>query len=386
MMKDETKRSQFVFHQLQSDNLGLKLLDRYILRQFFTASLVSMAAFIIIYVAVDLMEKLDKFLDHNVPFRIVVEYYINFTPQIIALILPVCLLLGSLFATGRMSMASEIVAMRSGGVSLYRLMAPFVVSSLLVCMASVYFDGWVLPRANQKVEEIIRDRIHEDIISSQQMDLYLQDSPTRIVSMNDYSWTTRKGMKISIQTFDPKQITRMLSRIDAASISWDTVRNEWVLANATERIFRSDSAAESIRPLSAKESYTTFTFNPAELKELLLNKDEMTNTELARRIDQRIRAGQDVAHDAVDYQGKYALAFSSLIVVLFGVPFASRKKRSGLSFEFSIAIAIAFVYLSFSKVFQAFGYSGEVSPWVTAWLANILFFAGSLVVIWKAQK
>jgi lipopolysaccharide export system permease protein len=129
-----------------------------------------------------------------------------------------------------------------------------------------------------------------------------------------------------------------------------------------------------------------FSFLPSEMKDRLLKMEEMTNTELATRIQQKIRSGQDAAGDQVDYQGRYALAFSSLIVVLFGVPFASKKKRSGLSFEFSIAIAIAFVYLAFSKVFQAFGNTGEAPPIVTAWLANVLFFLGSLIVIWKAQK
>ncbi len=364
----------------------IKLLDRYILRQFFTAALVSMAGFIIIYIAVDLMEKLDKFLDHHVPFPIVVEYYVNFTPQIIALILPVCLLLGSLFATGRMSMASEIVAMRSGGISLYRLMAPFVVASMLLCGAAVYFNGWILPRANVKVEEIIRDRVHEDLISSQQMDMYLQDSPSRIVSMADYSWVQKRGTKVSIQDFDPKDITRMVSRIDATVILWDSTRNEWHLTDAVQRTFQTDTTAETIRALSAQESYRRFSFTPNELKDRLLKMDEMTNSELKRRIELKQRSGQDVAQDRVDYQSKYALAFSSLIVVLFGVPFASRKKRGGLSFEFSIAIGIAFVYLTFSKIFQTFGYSGEAPPFLTAWLANILFFIGSLIVIWKAQK
>jgi len=364
----------------------LKLLDRYVLRQFFTAALVSMAGFIIIYIAVDLMEKLDKFLDHHLPFHIVLEYYINFTPQIIALILPVCLLLGSLFATGKMSMSSEIVAMRSGGISLYRLMAPFIVSSALVCAAGVYFNGWILPRANVKVEEILRDYVQEDIIAGQQIDLYLQDSPTRIVSMSDYSWGQRRGMKVTVQEFDSKDITHMTSRIDASIITWDSARNLWHLTDATMRIFQTDTTAEITRQLSGTESYIHFSFLPSELKDRLLKMDEMTNPELAKRINLKRRSGQDVAQDEVDYQSKYALAFTSLIVVLFGVPFSSKKKRGGLSFEFSIAIAIAFVYLAFSKVFQAFGYSGEVPPFVTAWLANFLFFAGSLIVIWKAQK
>jgi len=366
--------------------LSIKLIDRYVLRQFFLAAIVSMVAFIIIYIAVDLMEKLDKFLDHHIPFRIVVEYYINFTPQIIALILPVCLLLGSLFVTGRMSMASEIIAMRSGGISLYRLMAPFVVASIVISAGAVYFNGWILPKANMRVEEILRDDVHEDLLANQELDLYLQDSPTRIVSMADYSWSQRRGTKLSIQNFDPADITRMVSRIDASLLVWDSTRSEWRLQDAIERTFQTDTTAEVIRRLAGPESFFHFSFTPTELKDRLLKMDEMTNPELEKRIHLKERSGQDVSQDKVDYQSKYSLAFASLIVVLFGVPFASRKKRSGLSFEFSIAIGIAFVYLTFSKVFQTFGYTGQASPIFTAWLANGLFFVGALIVIWKAQK
>ncbi len=366
--------------------LSIKRIDRYVLRQFFLAALVSMVAFIIIYIAVDLMEKLDKFLDHHVPFRTVVEYYVNFTPQIISLILPVCLLLGSLFAIGRMSMASEIIAMRSGGISLYRLMAPFVISSVVISLAAVYFNGWILPKANQRVEEIIRDDIHEDMLSNQELDIYLQIAPTRILSMADYSWGQRRATKISIENFDPRNITHMVSRVDAPTMLWDSSRDLWRLEGAVQRTFPTDTTAEIVQDLTSAQSYFRFTFTPDELKDRQLRSDEMTNTEFRKRIDLKRRSGQDESRDEVDYQSKYSLAFSSLIVVLFGVPFASKKKRGGLSFEFSIAIAIAFVYLSFSKVFASFGYMGEVSPFLTAWLSNILFFMGALIVIWKAQK
>ena len=366
--------------------LSIKLLDRYVLKQFFIAAVVSMLGFIIIYVAVDLMEKLDKFLDRGVPLKIVVEYYINFTPQIIALILPVCLLLGSLFTTGKMSMSSEIVAMRSAGISLYRLMAPFVAASALISIGAVYFNGWVLPKANQRVEEIIRDDVHEDLLANQEIDMYLQDAPTRIVSMADYSWSQRRGTKVSIQDFDPKDVNHIISRIDANFLTWDSVKNKYHLQDAVQRTFSTDTTGEIIRKLTPSESYFNFSFTPQVMKERLLKMDEMTNPVLYRRIEQERLSGHDVAKDEVDYQSKYSLAFTSLIVVLFGVPFASKKKRGGLSFEFSIAIGIAFVFLTFTKVSQTFGYTGEVPPILTAWLADILFFLGSLIVIWKAQK
>ena len=80
------------------------------------------------------------------------------------------------------------------------------------------------------------------------------------------------------------------------------------------------------------------------------------------------------------------MAFTSFIVVLFGVPFASQKKRGGLALEFAIAIGIAFAYLAFTKVSQTFGYTGAMDPIVTSWLANGIFIAISLLVISRVQK
>jgi lipopolysaccharide export system permease protein len=348
--------------------------------------MVGIIGFIIIYVAVDLMEKLDKFLDHHVPFAVVVEYYINFTPQIIALILPVALLLGSLFTTGRMSSQNEIIAMRSAGISLYRLMLPFVVSCTLLSAGAVYFDGWILPNANARVEEIVRDYVHEDLMNNSEFELYMQDSPSSIVAMSDYSFQQKRATKVTIQYFDHKDITHMVRRIDAPAMAWDSTASVWVLDRATERTFVSDTAAEHVRMLAPSESRMTFSFSPAELRQRLLKVEEMTNTQLAERIALKKRSGQDTARDEVDLQSKYSLAFTSLIVVLFGVPFASKKKRGGLSFEFSIAIGIAFAFLTFSKVSQTFGYTGQYPAALTAWLANILFFAGAVLAIGKAQK
>jgi lipopolysaccharide export system permease protein len=362
------------------------LFDRYILKQFFAAMLVSIAGFIIIYVAVDMMEKLDKFLDKGVPALHVLEYYVNFTPQIIALILPVGLLLGSLFATGKMSTTNEIVAMRSAGMSLYRLMLPFVAAATLLSASAIYFDGWILPRANARVFEILREYGIESSANNAESNLYMQESATTLVAIGDFSIVHGKASRVSIEYFDPRNSTRLVRRIDAPLMTWDSVHRNWWLTDATERTFTSDTLAEHIHKLPPQQSRMEFTFTPAALREREMKMEEMTNTELARRIDLKMRSGQDVARDEVDYYGRVAMAFTGVIVVLFGVPFASKKKRGGLSFEFSIAIFISFIFLAFSKIAQTFGYTGETSPVTAAWLANILFFIGSLFIVWKAQK
>jgi lipopolysaccharide export system permease protein len=214
----------------------------------------------------------------------------------------------------------------------------------------------------------------------------MQESPTTLVAIRDFSLLHGKASGVSIEYFDPNNSTRLLKRIDAPMMTWDSVKHDWLLTGGKLRTITSDTLAEQIRPLTPQESRIEFTFTPTSLREREMKIDEMTNTEIARRIDLKKRSGQDVSRDEVDYYGRIAMSFTGLIVVLFGVPFASRKKRGGLSFEFSIAIFIAFIFLAFSKIAQTFGYSGETSPVIAAWLANVLFFIGSLFVVWKAQK
>jgi lipopolysaccharide export system permease protein len=80
------------------------------------------------------------------------------------------------------------------------------------------------------------------------------------------------------------------------------------------------------------------------------------------------------------------MSFTALIVVLFGVPFASQKKRGGLAIQFAVAIGIAFVFLAFTKVSQTFGYTGSIDPILTAWLADLLFLLIAAGVILRVQK
>lgn len=128
----------------------MKLIDRYILKQFIWTFVFAQLALSIIFVIIDLMSNLDRFLDQNATWDIIAKYYLYYIPEILKLMTPVSTLLSTLFTVGRMSTLNEITAMKSGGVSLYRIMLPFIVISLIISISHLYFNGWVVPQANQK--------------------------------------------------------------------------------------------------------------------------------------------------------------------------------------------------------------------------------------------
>ncbi|HTY01476.1 MAG TPA: LPS export ABC transporter permease LptG [Bacteroidota bacterium] len=361
----------------------MKLLDRYIIRQFLTTALFSLGAVLLVFIIIDSMEKLDDFLDKQAGLSIILLYYVYFVPEIIKLITPVALLLGSLFVTARMSTQSELTAFRASGTSLYRLMLPYVLVSLVVSGVLVYFNGWVVPLANSRKFSIERTYLHKDVINASGANIYVQDSPTRILSIGFFDDSRNVASRVSIQEFDAADPTRMVERTDAASMAWDSSGHRWVLSNVTKRMFSGDK--ESLEQYSLLPAGPLH-FSPDDLRKKQEKPDEMSYGALKEFIQNQRRAGQDVSQWMVDFYGKISYPFAAVIVVLFGVPFASVRRRGGTGVQLGISLLICFIYLIVMKVSQVFGYNGDVNPLLTAWAANLVFFAGAMVVILRVRK
>ena len=361
----------------------MKLFDRYIIRQFLLTALFGIIAFTIIFIVIDLMEKLDDFLDRKADAMIIVQYYIAFTPEMVKLMTPVAILLSSLFTTGKLSNNNELTAMKSSGVSMYRFMAPMLIVALIISVASVYFNGWIVPYANQRKINIEHVYLQRNSESTARSNIYIQDGLRRIVSINFFDRATNLGGRTSIQDFSDSNLISLSQRIDARQIRWDTASGKWTLFGVTKRSF---NQREEKMSTADRLVIDTLHFAPVDIIKKEENPDEMNYFELQKFIEHQQRTGTDVARLQVDFYSKVSFPFASFIVVLFGVPFSFGKRRGGLAVQFGISVAICFIYLIFMKTSQVFGYNGDLQPLLTAWLANLIFLAGGIVNIIRIQK
>ena len=369
----------------------MKILDRYIVRQFVVSILFGLIAFLMIFVLVDAMEHLDDFIDAHAPVQTVVEYYIAFMPEIIKLMTPVAVLLGSLFVIGRLSTNSELTAMKSSGISLYRILVPFLVIAFIISFASVYLNGWVVPKANAKKYYIERTVLNRGDNAANRMNIFFQEGPRRVVSLNYFDPHTNIASHVSIQDFADSDMTVMVRRFDAPQMKWigpttDSPKKPvpgWTLLHGATREFD-----DSSQHLAFFDSLTVgkLSLTPTDIEKKQLKPDEMDYGELKEFIQNQERAGQDVSRWLVDFHSKVSFPFASVIMVLFGVPFASARPRSGLALGFGISTAVTFIYLAFMKVSQVIGYNGDVNPLLTAWLANLIFLAAGVVNMIRVRK
>ncbi len=367
----------------------MKIIDRYIIRQFIVSFFFSLLAFIIIFIIVDMMEKLDDFIDAKAPEQTVIEYYIFSVPEIVKFVTPVAVLLAALFVTSRLSSQNELAAIKSSGMSLYRMMAPFLAVATVICGASIYLNGWIVPYANQKKFAIQRTHLDRSTPSLFKYNILFQEGPTRIVSINYYDSRSMCANQVSIQDFDKNDITIMRDRLDAQRMQWvkspgnNAGEGKWILLNGTSRNF-----ADSSQALSTFDTLTIgkLLLTPTDIEKKQRTPDEMDYTDLREFIANQQRAGQDVSRWMVEYNSKIAFPFASIIIILFGVPFAAGRPRTGAALGIGIAAGVAFLYLVFMKSSQVFGYNGDLNPLFTAWLANLIFLAAGIANLVRVQK
>lgn len=359
----------------------MNILDRYILRQFIYTLFFAIIALCLIFLVVNLMENLDDFIDKKVPNPIIVKYYLSFFPEILKILTPVSVLIATLFTIGRLSTNNEITAMKSGGLSLYRLMLPMVTFAIILSFAQLYFNGWIVPIANQTKLEI--ERVYLKKAKAQGgtlFNLFFRDTPTKHVMMQYYHATEQSGYQVAVEEYTDEFSPRLRSRIEATRIVWND--GSWQLQSGIIRTFSQNSVfVKNFDTLNIK-----LNIKHEQLIKLQMLPDEMTFDEKRDYINVLKMGGKDIRKNLIDYYGGYAFPFANLIVMLFGVPFASVKKRGGLAIQITAAMVVAFTYLVFTEISKTVGYSLDLNPMFVGWSANIIFFLASIVVIIKTQK
>ncbi len=327
------------------------------------------------------MENLDEFLDRQVKFAIIVEYYISFFPDILKVLTPVAVLISTLFSIGKLSNNNEITAMKSGGLSLYRLMLPLVIISLLLSIGQLYFNGWIVPKSNAKKIEIDRQYLSKNPENRTIFNLYFRDNPNRNILMQHYNADERAAYQVGIENFSSEKSPRLLNRIECEKMEWDTLKNSWKMINGIKRVF-SDNLMLTTR---FDMEYTKLSITHNQILKLKREPEEMNFDEIKEYIDILRIGGKDVRRQMIDYYSDYAFPFANFIVILFGVPFASVKKKGGIAIQIGAAMVIAFSYLLFTELSKTIGFSMELNPAIVGWSANVIFFIAGIIVLFKTK-
>ncbi|HSG27551.1 MAG TPA: LptF/LptG family permease, partial [Candidatus Krumholzibacterium sp.] len=128
----------------------MHILDRYILKAHIQPYFFSLSIITFVFIMDFLFRYLDLFISKGVDFFVVLEFFVLSLGHMFALIIPMSVMPATLMAFGQFTAGNEITAMKSSGISLYRMVAPVLIASALLFLAQVHYQNFILPEANHR--------------------------------------------------------------------------------------------------------------------------------------------------------------------------------------------------------------------------------------------
>lgn len=361
-------------------NYKLQLIDWYIIKKFLGTFFFTMAIFIAISIVFDFSEKVDDFIEKDAPFSaIVFRYYLNFIPHYVGMLSPLLIFIAAIFFTSKMANNTEIVAILSGGVSFRRLLYPYFVTALFLTVLSFVSNAYLIPYANKIRIEFENTYVNNKYVYKER-NIHMQLDAGTYAFLESYNNSENTGYRFTLEKFDKHNLYYKLM---SDRISWDSTLHGWKIYNYSIRY--TDSLRETL--VRGAEMDTVLKMSPADFERKDNRKETLTLSELNEYIDTEQKRGSAGIEDyIVEKYKRYAMPFSTFILVLMAVALSSRKVRGGLGAQLGVGIGSSFVYILLMQFTTTFATKGGLHPMIAVWIPNIVFGIYGLYLLKIAPK
>jgi lipopolysaccharide export system permease protein len=360
-----------------------QILDVYIIRSWLLYFALLLVTFCGIYVIFDFFQLLGDIVRNHVAFTVVVDYYRFLLPQVIFLMLPLSILVATLVSFGLLTKTHQVTAIKSAGISLYRIAAPVLLAAFLASVGMFVLEDAYLPATNQR-----QDALRNQIKGKPAQTYYRPDRQWIFGESNDiynyrfFDADQNVFANLSVFEFNPQTFT-MTRRIYAARAFWEPPLQSWVLERGWVRNLQGDQVAR----------YTPFTMRsfpelkepPGYFKKEVKPSAQMSVLELRGYINELTQSGFDVVRLSVQFYRKFSFPLMAFVVALIGIPFSFSMGSKGALAGIALSIGIAILYWSTSSLFEAMGNLNQLPAVVAAWSPDVLFGLGGVYLFLRVK-
>ncbi|RKZ28536.1 hypothetical protein DRQ29_01735 [bacterium] len=357
----------------------MKIIDKYISSKFWKFFLMALLAFILVFVIVDLVENLDRYIDKGAKAFDVFEYYIFFLPYIIALVIPIATLLATAFLGGYLVKNRELVALRSAGISTLRVTSTIIMWGVFLSIFVFVLGEFILPGSNYAKDELKRTKIDKKSSNTARLknQLFYIAEDGAIYYFRVFDAKSKLGRDVVI--LKKNNNDEIYERIDAKRMKWTGFG--WRLTDVIRRNFSDGN--EKLTRMARME--LNISEKPEDFARKIPKPEEMGIVELSKFIAKIKKSGIEPKREETDLWMKFAYPLVNIIVVILGIPLVFKQRKGSYIYGFGQSFFIAFLYLAALRAGQTLGYNGTLSPWFAAFAGNILFGSVGIVLLWFSK-
>jgi lipopolysaccharide export system permease protein len=303
--------------------------------------------------------------------------------------IPMGSLLGTLISVGRLNSDLEIIALRACGISLYRVLLPFVVLGLFLTGLTFFGSERLVPAANSAMKEL-----KQGVLSGRSGEVKGQRISWPIIEGGQLRWhlfagevdgTTLKDVKLFY--FDPDPAGYNDFWIHAQRVTWEG--DHWVFYQMRQVKLQEASAGdERVILEAASAEVPNFSITPESLAVRNKDANDLTARQVGLLIRELVKSGTPPTDKAIldlktNYYFKFAIPFTPLFFILIAVPLAIRSQRSTSALGTGLALLIVLLYYVLFTVCQKLGAVGVLPPLIGAWGPNILLGLLGGYLMWQ---
>lgn len=373
----------------------MKLLDKYILKNFLSTFFFVVLILLAVITVIDLTDKMDKFAKAQIDSYEIFLYYLYYIPWIGSLITPITIFIATVYVCARMAGHTEVIAILSSGVSFRRMLLPFFMGSFVIAVISFVLTGWVIPNSNKKrlafEVQYLKNKYYFD-----KQNIHIQVATNTYLYMKSYNNTNQTGYQFSLEKFDNN---KLIEKLTASRVEWDTAKLKWTLRDwrlrKIENIFEPPQSSkgigmdsmntliDTIAATSGLTLDTALVIHPKEFESDYRKYDGMTLNELSDYIHTlRERGSTGIEVYEVEKYTRYSSPITTFILVFMGVIVSSRKSRGGTGLQIALGFLLSFIFILFFTLFRTFAENGSewLTPEISVWIPNIIFGTISLIM------
>ena len=370
------------------------LMDRYIAAELLPPFLFGVGAFSSVLVAIGSMfELVRKVVESGLPIEIALNVFSLQLPYFVALSFPMSTLLATLMTYSRMSSDSELIALRSCGVSIYRLVLPAFILSLFIMGMTFVFNEQIVPAAKYQAALTLEKALKQEKPTFREQILYPEYEEVKLPDGSEKRTLTRlfyadefDGQRMKGLTVIDRSRSGINQIVAANSAMWNPKQNSWDFFNGTIYLVSPDGSYRNIVQFQHQQLQLPRT--PLDLAARVRDSDEMNIAQVRKQLElARLTADEKkIRRYKLRIHEKLAFPFVCIVFGLIGAILGTKPSRQGRTTSFGISIIVIFVYYTLIIASDALGLKGILPPWLAGWLPNIFGFGAAGFLLLRAAR
>ncbi|HEX2059821.1 MAG TPA: LPS export ABC transporter permease LptG [Thermoanaerobaculia bacterium] len=346
------------------------IIDRYVLREFLKILLLVLVSVVALFIIIDYTDTAKDARENGVSASTLLTYYRFHIFGVLNWTLPISVLVATLVTFALLSKNNEVTAMKSSGMSLYRIGLPVIAVAAVMSVLAYFILDFVLPYSTRRVDEVKRRIEGKPAITTaaQQKLWYLGKTGRYIINFLAYDKDAKRLAQVQVFEFHPTDF-RMTRRVYASRATWNG--KAWAFEDGWLRSFPDDGSSTYTKITEPLALYYQET--PEDFATEVKPPEQMTYAQLRRYIQTLYESGYAADPLAVRLYEKTSWPALSFVMALIAMPFAFKMGKRGALYGVGLALILGIIYWMVFAVFMKFGEVGNLPPLLSAWAANILF-------------